>query len=112
MTARSSEIVKRRCEELNIKNCYQGIKNKKEKLLELIEEWKLSLNQNGICEELAYIGDDIVDLPCIEICGFSACPYDAVKKVRDKVDYVSIYKAGDGAVRDIIERYLEYKKEG
>ncbi|MFR8226515.1 MAG: KdsC family phosphatase [Lachnospirales bacterium] len=112
LTARSSEIVKRRCEELNIKNCYQGIKNKKEKLLELIEEWKLSLNQNGICEELAYIGDDIVDLPCIEICGFSACPYDAVKKVRDKVDYVSIYKAGDGAVRDIIERYLEYKKEG
>ncbi len=111
LTARSSEIVKRRCEELEIKNCYQGIKNKKEKLLELLEKWNLSLNQNGVCEEIAYIGDDIVDLPCIEMCGFSSCPKDAVKEVKEKVHYISAVNAGDGAVRDIIDWYREMKQK-
>lgn len=105
LTARSSDIVKRRCQELNISQCYQGIRDKKTKLLELIQEWGISLNSDGICERVAYIGDDILDLPCMEICGFSACPKDAVKEVRDKVDYVSVHNAGDGAVRDIIEWY-------
>lgn len=105
ITARKSDIVENRCEELNICECYQSVCNKKQKLLELIQKWEIQPDRNGIYNQVAYIGDDIIDLGCMEICGFTACPQDAVEEVKAKVDYVSKYNAGDGAVRDIIEWY-------
>ena len=105
ITARNSEIVTIRCRELDIRQCYQGIRNKKEKLMALADSWGLALGENGKFAEIAYIGDDIPDLSCMELCSFTACPKDAVDEVKNKVTYISKKNAGEGAVRDIVEWY-------
>lgn len=106
ITARTSEIVLRRCQELEISQCYQGVRNKKEKMLELADEWKLTVGQNGKFDEIAYVGDDIPDLECMGLCSFTACPMDAVDAVKNAVTYISRKNAGEGAVRDIVEWYM------
>lgn len=103
ITARSSEIVKRRCDELGITEVYQDTFYKLSKLKELIGEEKL-----GQC---AYMGDDIPDLECMEAIknagGVIGCPADAVRKIKDIADYVCGNKAGEGAMREFSEWLVE-----
>lgn len=96
ITGRKSKIVEYRAKELNIKEIYQGVHNKVDKLKYICEKYKISL------KEVAYIGDDINDLECINICGISACPNDAVEEVLDSVDYICKKNGGEGAVREFI----------
>lgn len=96
ITGRKSKIVEYRAKELNIKEIYQGVHNKVDKLKYICEKYKISL------KEVAYIGDDINDLECINICGISACPNDAAEEVLDSVDYICEKKGGEGAVREFI----------
>lgn len=97
ITGRSSDIVLNRCKELGITEVYQGVKNKIEKLTEITKDLK----------SVAYIGDDINDLPCMksvkEAGGIIGCPADAVHKVKEISDYICKTKGGDGAVREFIE---------
>ena len=60
-------------------------------------------------DEIAYIGDDMPDLPCILKAGFSGCPNDAIKEIRKNVSYVCQRVGGDGAVREFIEKMIELK---
>lgn len=101
ITGRESEIVKQRCKELGITELHQGVSNKLFCLRSICEKKGLNL------ANVAYMGDDINDLPCILNCGHSSCPFDAVKSVRDKVNYVCEIKGGEGAVREYIEYLLE-----
>ena len=57
-------------------------------------------------EEIAYIGDDLNDLDCIQYCGYTACPADAVPEVLDAVDYVCRRDGGRGAVREWIMKLI------
>lgn len=100
ITGRSSEIVKQRCAELKIRELHQGIENKSYKLRDVCEELNVELSQ------VAYIGDDLNDLPCMKICGYTACPSDAMKQVKDNVNYVCETKGGEGAVREFIDYLL------
>lgn len=97
ITGRSSDIVLNRCHELGIKQVYQGIGDKLSKLKEIAER----LN------EVAYIGDDINDFPCMEAVktagGVIGCPADATESVKRLANYKATHKGGDGAVRDFIE---------
>lgn len=97
ITGRSSEVVLNRCKELGITEVYQGIGDKLMKLKEL----------SSNLERIAYIGDDINDLPCMkavkEAGGAVGCPHDAVEEVIQISDFVSKYNGGDGAVRDFIK---------
>lgn len=111
MTARKSEIVENRCKELNIKECYQGVRDKRKKLIELAERWDIKPDSKGVFGQIAYVGDDIIDLSCMQICGFAACPNDAVKEVRESVNYVSIENGGEGAVREIVEKIVENREK-
>ena len=108
ITARSSEILSQRCAELGIKEVFQNCRNKLNKLYEIIETYSISVNYD--LSNVAYIGDDIMDLPCMrKICehgGFVAAPSDAIPDVCKIANYVSGLKAGQGAVRDIIERIV------
>lgn len=99
LTGRESEIVVNRALEMNIDgNCiYQNIANKKLKLQEIIQKYEFNF------DDIAYIGDDENDLECIKVCGFSACPNDAVDVIKKECKFISNFKAGDGAVRDFIE---------
>lgn len=103
ITGRESEIVRQRCAELNITELYQGISNKLFKLKEVCD------NKGIVLQNVAYIGDDVNDLTCIQQCGCSASPADAVMAVKDKVDYVCSQKGGEGAVREFCE-YLISKR--
>lgn len=100
ITGRSSEIVRQRCAELKIKELHQGIENKSYKLRNVCENLHVELSQ------VAYIGDDLNDLPCMKICGYSACPSDAMTQVKDSVSYVCQTKGGDGAVREFIDHII------
>lgn len=99
ITARSSQIVQNRCDELGIKEVYQGKTDKITVLKEIIGEEKL-----GQC---AYFGDDILDLKCIypikTAGGIVGCPSDAVKEVKAAASYVCVNKAGNGALREFAE---------
>ena len=86
-----------RAKELNIKEVYQGVSDKVEKLKEVAKS-------NGVLlEEVAYIGDDLNDLDCMGICGLSACPNDAIDEVTSNVDFKCNKNGGYGAVREFIE---------
>ena len=80
ITGRTSRIVKKRCEELGIDELYQGIYDKKSCLEEVLQKYRCSF------EQVAYIGDDINDIPCMRIIkenhGSIGCPADAVESVK------------------------------
>ncbi|MRR14556.1 hypothetical protein EG833_03835, partial [archaeon] len=58
-------------------------------------------------EEIAYMGDDVVDLPAMALCGLTFAPADAVDMVRDRVDIVTSLQGGHGAVREAAEIILK-----
>lgn len=101
ITSRSSKIVEHRACELHISHLYQNVANKYTKLCSLLNELDLTF------DNCAYIGDDINDLECMMKCKISACPADAVKEVKESVQYVCAHKGGDGAVRE----FIDYLKE-
>lgn len=101
ITGRTSAIVERRAAELGIAELYQGVVNKLEKLKEIAYNYHLSE------AEIAYIGDDLNDIPCIGYAGFSGCPGDAAEEVKKAVDHVCVSKAGRGAVREFIEEIIK-----
>lgn len=107
ITARNSEIVKKRCEELGISDIYQGRIDKFKTLREVIGEDKL-----GKC---AYFGDDIIDLKCIipikEHGGMIGCPADAVTELKGIADYVCVENAGCGALREFVEWLINCKQQ-
>ncbi len=101
ITSETSQIVTARALKLKINNVLLGSKNKRKDLEDLAKELNLAL------EEIAYIGDDIIDVPALKIAGFSACPSNAIKYVKDNVDYICSRNGGNGAVRELIELILE-----
>ena len=75
ITGRESDIVRFRAYKLGIKELHQGITDKLTKLNEVAEKYNCSL------KNIAYIGDDLNDMSCIEKCGVTACPADSVQEV-------------------------------
>ena len=102
ITGRSSEIVWNRCKELGIEEVYQGCKDKKTKLLELASKYNLNIDECGVIHGCAYIGDDLIDLPCMQMSEYSACPSNAVHEVKEIAKYICETQGGDGAVREFI----------
>jgi len=91
ITARNSSIVQNRCDELGIKEVYQGKLNKLITLKEIVGEDGL-----GVC---AYFGDDILDLKCMHPIKEAG----GIEEVKAVADYVCINKAGEGALREFAE---------
>ena len=103
LTSRESEIVQNRCRELGVQYCFQGVLDKAKKIQEIAREYGLTLNRGGVYPEIAYMGDDMIDVPSMRICGLVGCPADAVREVQELADFVSSQKGGEGAARDFIE---------
>lgn len=115
ITARNSDIVKCRCEELDIVEYHQGCRNKDQKLCEIIERYSEVDGCNYSLANVAYIGDDIMDIPCMlsvkSTGGLVACPSDAAEKVLHLADYICIQKCGEGAIREFIEWLISIRDE-
>jgi 3-deoxy-D-manno-octulosonate 8-phosphate phosphatase (KDO 8-P phosphatase) len=101
LTGRSSACVERRANELHIKYVVQGIQQKDEYLKEF------AVYHNLQPENIAYIGDDLNDVPALRYAGVPACPADAADEVKAYCDYVLTKKGGEGAVREFVELLLK-----
>lgn len=108
ITARSSKILPNRCKELSIDMVFQNTRDKVSKIKEIMNEYGYSLNSEGVYEEAAYMGDDILDIPPMMLCKVRACPANAVNKVKECCNFISTKNGGDGAVRELIEDMLGY----
>ena len=107
ITGRTSKILENRCRELNINDVYQGVTDKLSVLRKLISDKSREDGEEYSLNNVAYIGDDILDIQCMrpvkEAGGLVACPKDAVNDVVRIADYVCQKKGGNGAVREFIE---------
>lgn len=97
ITGRTSEVVAHRAKELNITHVYQGQKNKREAFDELLK--KLNLQ----AEQVAYVGDDVIDLPVMRHVGLACAVRDAEPLVKQYAHLVTPRDGGKGAVRDVCE---------
>jgi 3-deoxy-D-manno-octulosonate 8-phosphate phosphatase (KDO 8-P phosphatase) len=100
ITGRKSQLVTKRMQDLKVKHVYQGVPDKLPTFLKLVETLELSF------DEIAYIGDDILDLPILMRIGLAVTPADGDDEVKSRVDYISTYKGGQGCVREICEIIL------
>lgn len=104
LTGRECPATTRRMTELKTDYLCQNIKNKAEYLHNFMMKQGLSK------DEVAYIGDDLNDLPPMRLCGYIGCPGDSCSEIIEIADYTSQVFGGHGAVRDVIEHYLkEYR---
>jgi 3-deoxy-D-manno-octulosonate 8-phosphate phosphatase (KDO 8-P phosphatase) len=101
VTGRSSEVVRIRAEELGLAPVFQGVTDKLGRVGSYLADRGLDLDQ------VAFAGDDLVDMPVMRRCGFRMAPSDAVPEIRALADYVSPLKGGLGAARDMVDQVLK-----
>ncbi len=104
ITARTSAIVTKRAEDLGIKYVFQGVKNKAEQLAELLGALNLAY------DEVAYMGDDLPDIPVLEKVGLRTCPNDAVSEVRKLCNFIAKRNGGEGAVRELTDMLYPFAR--
>jgi 3-deoxy-D-manno-octulosonate 8-phosphate phosphatase (KDO 8-P phosphatase) len=100
ISGRNAAAVSKRAQDLGIQQCFLGVDDKGA-VYRLLRE---SLNIKE--ENVAAIGDDVVDLPILIHCGFSACVPSAPSAVQNLVHYVTRADGGRGAVREFCEIIL------
>lgn len=100
VTSRKSDMVTARAADLGVTHVYQGVPNKRALLGELLE--KVGYGWPAV----AFMGDDLVDLPAMLRSGMAIAPANAHPQVRAKAHHVTQAKGGDGAVREAIEYIL------
>jgi len=103
ITARNSKALQHRCDNLGIELVFQGIHNKATALTQIID-------RSGFRpEEMAYVGDDLLDLPMFVRVGVAIAVADAHPCVVEKADIVTTAKGGVGAVREVCDAILSEK---
>lgn len=103
ITKEKSEIVIKRAEKLKVEEVYIGVEDKLDVIKKLSKKYNLSFN------EIAYIGDDINDLPVLEKVGLSFAPNDAIDEVKQIVDHITSKRGGEGAFREAADFLLGTK---
>lgn len=101
ITGSFSDPVEKRLKYLGVNSFFQRVKMKSEKLRELMALHQLEMNQ------VLFMGDDLPDLDAFSVCGLKTCPADAVTEIKEKADFISLRKGGDGALRDVIEKVMK-----
>ncbi len=101
ISGRSSKVVRHRAKELGIQVVYQGVRNK----AAIFDKVKLEAGLKDA--QIAYIGDDIIDLPILRQAGLAVSVKDGWPELKPLVDYVTEASGGRGAVREIAELLLK-----
>lgn len=100
ITGRTSALVARRCQELDLDFFYQDVKDKFAVYEEVIKKYELEEVQ------VAYIGDDIIDLKPLKYCGLGIAPADAPEYVKTYADVVTDARGGEGVLREAADFIL------
>jgi 3-deoxy-D-manno-octulosonate 8-phosphate phosphatase (KDO 8-P phosphatase) len=103
ITKRISETVAMRARDLKLEFVYQGQAFKMQAVRDIMEKEGVAL------EEIAYVGDDVVDLPVMRVCGLAIAVANAREQVKAEAHYVTPNAGGYGAGRDAIEFILAAK---
>jgi 3-deoxy-D-manno-octulosonate 8-phosphate phosphatase (KDO 8-P phosphatase) len=103
ITKRISETVALRARDLKLEFVYQGQAFKMQAVHKIMEQEGVTL------DEIAYVGDDVIDLPVMRQCGFAVAVANARAAVKAEAHYVTPNRGGEGAGRDAIEFILEAK---
>lgn len=101
ISGRESEVTKIRAKELDIHYLYQPCKQKLLCFEKLLKETGLE------AKNIAYIGDDLLDLPIIRRAGFAVAVANGVDELKASAHYVTSRTGGNGAVREVIEYILK-----
>ncbi|BBB32569.1 3-deoxy-D-manno-octulosonate 8-phosphate phosphatase [Thermotomaculum hydrothermale] len=105
VSAKRSSLLHKRASELKVKECFDGIENKKETVLKVAEKYSFNL------DEIAYIGDDLVDIQVLKIVGFPVAVKNAFDEVKKHAVYITERKGGEGALREVIEYIVKARGE-
>lgn len=97
ITARQSQLVEHRMKNLEVKHVYQGQKDKLPAFKSLIEKLKIH------SDEVAYVGDDVVDLPIMIRVGLAISVADGHKLAKENAHWITPSNGGRGAARDVCE---------
>lgn len=103
VSGRKSDVTRLRARDLKIKYVYQNIKNKKELIQKLVDELNIDLSQ------VAFVGDDVIDIPAMQIAGIGVAVADAHPETLRKADWVTTRKGGNGAVREFVDLIIKAK---
>jgi 3-deoxy-D-manno-octulosonate 8-phosphate phosphatase (KDO 8-P phosphatase) len=100
ITKRISETVALRARDLKLDHVYQGQQDKAAAFYEILQKEGLA------AEQACYVGDDVIDLPVMRLCGLAIAVKNAREEVLRESHYVTPNEGGKGAVRDAIEYVL------
>lgn len=103
ISGRSSKTVEYRARELDIKEVHQNALDK----VKIYEDIKARYNLSD--DEVAFMGDDLIDIPLLKRVGLSATAADAIRDVKEVVDMITEKRGGEGAVREVIDLILRVK---
>ena len=102
LSTEKNRVVSTRANKLNIE-CIQGVDNKYAELVRLSQDWEIPL------ANIAFVGNDINDLECMEVVGFPVAVADAYPPVIDVATIILTRKGGEGAVREICEMIIKVR---
>jgi 3-deoxy-D-manno-octulosonate 8-phosphate phosphatase (KDO 8-P phosphatase) len=100
ISGKQSNALTKRCEQLGFEIVITGCKNKFPKLHEIASAKGISI------ENIAFCGDDVLDLPVMDVCGLSISPSDAHPLVLDSADWIMTLEGGRGMVREFADKLL------
>lgn len=103
ITGRHSKVVERRAHELGVTDVFQKCYDKRIPYRQLAEKYAASDS------EIAYIGDDIVDIPVLKKCGLPIAVADAEEEVQAQAAMITTRRGGRGAVREVCDFLLKAK---
>ena len=103
ISGRESAAVTKRLAELKIDFCHQGIVDKAMVFEKLMAHYKLKT------KEVAFIGDDLNDLPVFKLAGMAICPADTYDYIKERADLVTQAKGGEGVLREVADLVLMAK---
>ena len=103
ITKRISETVAMRARDLKLEFVYQGQAFKMKPIREIMAKEGVTL------DEIAYVGDDVIDLPAMREVGLAIAVANARQRVKDEAHYITPCSGGQGAARDAVEFILEAK---
>jgi 3-deoxy-D-manno-octulosonate 8-phosphate phosphatase (KDO 8-P phosphatase) len=101
ITKRISETVALRARDLKIDHVHQGIQDKAGAFRKILEKEGIAAS------EAAFVGDDVIDLPVMRLCGFAIAVKNARAEVKADAHWVTPHAGGDGAARDAVEYILK-----
>lgn len=105
ISGRNAKLVEARAHDLGIKYLYQGALNKKAALENLLEILQI------VPAQVAFMGDDIIDIPILTRVGFAAAPHHAHPDILAYTHWQSRYRGGEGAVRELIDMILQAQNQ-